>query len=236
MLEGFGISDVGCVRTNNEDCCLLAPELGLYVIADGMGGARAGEHASRLAVESVRDYVQRAAHTGAGALTRAIQEANRAVLAAAGADKAMEGMGTTLVAALESGPEIVIASVGDSRAYTFDGLRLNQVTADQSWVQEIGRRLGIDEASLRKHPMRHVLTMAIGVAEDVRIQTHKVLPSPGDYVLLSSDGLHGVIEVPAIAEILNRAGSLEKKCHALVQAARDAGGPDNITALLLQIS
>lgn len=234
MLEAYGISDIGCVRTNNEDYCLLSPELGLYVVADGMGGARAGEHASRLAVETVRDYIRNTEHSGAEALTRAVEQANRAVLGAASASKELEGMGTTLVAALQAGPELLIASVGDSRAYSFDGEVLTPITVDQTWVQEVGRRLGLDEASLRKHPMRHVLTMAIGVTEDLRIAMYKLLPSPGEQILICSDGLHGAIEGETISEVLRTDATLEEKCRRLVTAARDHGGPDNITVIILQ--
>ncbi len=234
MLEAYGISDIGCVRKNNEDYCLLAPELGLYIVADGMGGARAGEHASRLAVETVRDYIRNTEHSGTEALTRAVEEANRAVLSAAGACKDLEGMGTTLVAALQSGPELLIASVGDSRAYSFNGEDLNPITVDQTWVQEVGKRLGLDEASLRKHPMRHVLTMAIGVTEDLRIATYRMLPSPGEQILICSDGLHGAIESETIGDVLRSDASLEDKCRRLVEAAREQGGPDNITVIILQ--
>ena len=164
MLEAFGITDPGCVRANNEDYYLLAKEQGLYLVADGMGGAQAGEHASKLAADTVKDFIAKAAHADADVLAQAFEEANRQVIDAASQDAELEGMGTTLVAALESGPELLIASVGDSRAYVYTGEKLSAVTEDQTWVHEIGRRLGIDEGSLKTHPMRHVLTMAIGVS------------------------------------------------------------------------
>src|SRR3984893_12774426 len=121
MLEAFGISDPGCVRNNNEDYYLLSPQTGLFVVADGMGGAQAGEHASKLAVETLADVIGHAEQRGAEDLARAFQEANRRVMSAASTDASLEGMGTTLVAALESGPEVLIASVGDSRAYVYQG-------------------------------------------------------------------------------------------------------------------
>src|SRR5689334_10519808 len=119
MLEAYGLSDLGCVRKNNEDYCLLAPELGLYIVADGMGGARAGEHASQLAAETVANYIYRAGRSDIDTLVRAFEEANRVVKDAATQDVGMEGMGTTLVAVLESEGEVLIASVGDSRAYLY---------------------------------------------------------------------------------------------------------------------
>jgi protein phosphatase len=234
MLEAYGISDTGCARTNNEDFYLLVPSLGLYIVADGMGGARAGELASKLAAETVLEYVKSSGDTGPEALMRAFEDANRAVIRAAGESKNLQGMGTTLVAALESETGVILASVGDSRAYRFDGSLLTPITVDQTWVQEVGRVLGIDEGSLRNHPMRHVLTMAIGVTEDLRIHTYAIQMQPGDQLLLSSDGLHGVVDSEGIAKVLASDGSLEERCRRLVMAAREKGGPDNITAVLIQ--
>ena len=234
MLEAFGLSDPGCVRPNNEDYYLLAPQSGLYVVADGMGGAQAGERASKLAVDTLAEVIAKAGQAGAEMLAEAFQEANNRVMNAASNDVDLEGMGTTLVAALEAGPEILIASVGDSRAYVYQGNELIGITEDQTWVHEVGRRLGIDEVSLRTHPMRHVLTMAIGVSPELRVHSYALTPQAGAEVLLCSDGLHGVVNADIIAEALAGNGSLESKCRKLVEAARAAGGPDNITAVLLR--
>jgi len=236
MVEAFGISDPGCVRPNNEDCYLLAPAKGLYVVADGMGGAQAGEHASKLAVDTVAEVVDTANQPAAETLARAFQEANSRVMKAASVDSSLEGMGTTLVAALDANPEVLIASVGDSRAYVYEAGELIVITEDQTWVHEVGRRLGIDETSLRTHPMRHVLTMAIGVSPELRVHSYALKPQPGAQILLCSDGLHGVVDAEVIAKTLAGNGSLEAKCHRLVDAAKAAGGPDNITAVLLQAS
>ncbi|MBI4874518.1 MAG: serine/threonine-protein phosphatase [Acidobacteria bacterium] len=235
MLESYGTSDPGCVRTNNEDFFLLAPALGLYLVADGMGGAQAGEQASRIAAETVAEYIYNNSDAPkAEALVDAFQLANQRVLAAASEDASLEGMGTTLVAAYEDGDSVVVASVGDSRAYAFVGENLIAITEDQTWVQEVGRRLGLDEESLRMHPMRHVLTMAVGVGTPMRVHSYTLDPVPGTQFLLCSDGLHGVVDAAAIAETLNNGRSLEAKCHSLVETARRAGGPDNITAVLLR--
>jgi PPM family protein phosphatase len=233
MLEAFGLSDPGCVRQNNEDFYLIAPN-GAYIVADGMGGAQAGEHASKLAVETVASFLEKAPAPDAETLFQAFREANARVMKEAASHPELEGMGTTLVAALESGPELLIASVGDSRVYVYDGGELTSVTEDQTWVNEVGRRLGIDEASLRTHPMRHVLTMAIGVSPELRVHSYKVRPHPGELILLSSDGLHGVIDAAVIADKLSGNGSLQAKCERLIDAAKQAGGPDNITVVLLQ--
>ena len=236
MVEAFGISDPGCVRPNNEDCYLVAPAKGLYVVADGMGGAQAGEHASKLAVDTVDEVIGGAEQPAAETLDRAFQEANARVMQAASVDSSLEGMGTTLVAALDTDPELLIASVGDSRAYIYQAGELIVVTEDQTWVHEVGRRLGIDEMSLRTHPMRHVLTMAIGVSPELRVHSYALKPNPGALILLCSDGLHGVVESDVIAQTLAGNGSLESKCRRLIDAAKAAGGPDNITAVLLKAS
>ena len=235
MLESFGVSDPGCVRGNNEDFFLLAPAAGLYVVADGMGGAQAGEHASRLAAETVRDVILGVPQPASpDDLLDAFAEANQRVAKEAGADPDREGMGTTLVAAVENAAGLFIASVGDSRAYLYENGALTVITEDQTWVNEVGRRLGLDEETLRNHPMRHVLTMAIGISGQLRVQHYHLHPSSGALVLLCSDGLHGVTPDEEIGGILSTGGSLEALCRKLVEQARAHGGPDNITAVLLK--
>ena len=242
MLESFALSDTGRVRANNEDYCRLLPDIGLYLLADGMGGARGGAHASRLAVETVADVIAHSGVKDASVLLKAVEEANRRVLDESNRDPKLEGMGTTLVAALalgdEAGDDIAIASVGDSRAYLLDDSGLKAVTEDQTWVREVGRPLGLDEESLRTHPMRHVLTMAIGVSSTLTVRYYAVQLKPSMLLLLSSDGLHGVVDCEDIEKILRESipgdSTLESKCERLIQAARDAGGPDNITAVLLR--
>lgn len=233
MIESFGISDPGSVRANNEDYYLVLQDQGLYVVADGMGGAQAGEHASRLAADTVAAFIKGRKGNDADSLTQAFEAANRTVMDAASNDASLDGMGTTLVAALESGKEILIASVGDSRAYVHHDGRLEVITEDQTWVNEVGRRLGIDETSLKNHPMKHVLTMAIGVSPQLRVHSYAVTPDPGTEILLCSDGLHGVVEQQEIAQVLTSNASLKDKCTKLVSAAKENGAPDNVTAVLL---
>src|ERR1700724_332720 len=132
MLESCALSDKGGVRSNNEDYCLVEPDLGLYVLADGMGGAKAGERASRIAVDTVAEIVLMAQHRDSQVLIRAVEEANRRVLETAQSDPSLEGMGTTLVAALELEENLSIASVGDSRAYLLDDAGLRILTDDQN--------------------------------------------------------------------------------------------------------
>jgi protein phosphatase len=170
-----------------------------------------------------------------------VEEANDLVLAEATRDPNLEGMGTTIVAALETREhDVAIASVGDSRAYILHGDELRAVTQDQTWVQEVGRGLGLDEASLRTHPMRHVLTMAVGVGSAVRILYYALELERDDLLLLTTDGLHGVVSEVEIKRILQDGGpqdvgsSLEAKCQQLMDAAHQAGSPDNVTVMLLR--
>jgi len=235
MLEAYGASDPGCVRSNNEDYYLVVPAIGLYLVADGMGGAQAGEHASRLAAETIEQAVQQNGKAmDSDGLVVAFGRANQRVMDAAAKDPEMEGMGTTLVAAVEDRGDLLIASVGDSRVYTFENGTLQTITEDQTWVNEVGRRLGIDEENLKNHPMRHVLTMAIGVSENLRVHTHRITPSPGMLILLCSDGLHGVVSDEELKKALSSQESLEAKSKQLIELARSRGGPDNITTVLLR--
>jgi protein phosphatase len=245
-------SDRGKVRVNNEDHFFIDEARGLYLLADGMGGARGGERASQLAVETVAELLSEKAAPDASALLHAVESANGRVLAEARGNPKLEGMGTTLVAAVDLGQSVsgpsasgqgsqsfAIASVGDSRAYLCDAAGLRAITEDQTWVQEVGRPLGLDEETLSRHPMRHVLTMAIGVADVVDVRYYKVAVPSGAFLLLSSDGLHGVVAAALIEGILREDGpgndTLEEKCNHLIQAARQAGGPDNITVVLIRV-
>jgi protein phosphatase len=233
MMEAFGLTDPGCIRKNNEDCFLIDQAAGLYLLADGMGGQQAGELASQLAVETVADIVRKADQRSPQLLTSAFEEANRRVLARAATEACLNGMGTTLIGVLDLGEQMVICSVGDSRVYLFEEGELSAITEDQTWANEVGRRLGLDDERLKTYPMRHVLTMAIGVETPLRIHSYLVRPAPGILLLLCSDGLHGVVDPKNITDGLKKSATLETKCHYLVEAARRAGGPDNITTVLL---
>jgi protein phosphatase len=167
-----------------------------------------------------------------------VAEANRRVAEAAQSDPALEGMGTTLVVALETDEGLFIASVGDSRAYLLDDRGFRAITSDQTWVNEVGRPLGLDEASLRNHPMRHVLTMAIGASAPLTVNYYCVPLKVGALILISSDGLHGVLDADRIERILRGgpyAWTLEDACRRLIGAAKEAGGPDNITVILARM-
>ena len=235
MVESFGLSDPGRVRANNEDYFLIAPSLGLYIVADGMGGEQAGECASRYAAETVADYIAANDRLADHALVAAFDEANRRVSGASTAASELQGMGTTLVAALMREDEALVASVGDSRVYIFEDGALRMITEDQSWVNDVGRRLGLDEAALKVHPFRHVVTMAIGVSSPLQVRSYRVRPHTGSVLLLCSDGLHGAVDDNAIGAVMACNGNLEACAHGLVEAALNAGGPDNVTVVLLRL-
>lgn len=237
MLDAFGLSDAGCVRKNNEDYFISDKAAGLFILADGMGGAKAGEYASQLSAESLYRFLLEAQPSdGDDVLERAFAQANLNVRDAARHNSELEGMGTTLIAVRTTGDSgVQLASVGDSRAYLFSGGQLSLITSDQTWVAEVGSRLGLTPEALRTHPMRHVLTMAVGCADHLRIATHSVDLTQNDQILLCTDGLHGVIDESLIGETLLSEKTLEEKCHYLVEAAKQNGGPDNITVVLIRL-
>jgi protein phosphatase len=237
MFEAFGLSDPGCVRSNNEDYLIPDAPRGIFIVADGMGGANAGEYASKLSAETLYEYLLNNGQAGKlDSVDLGFAEANKAVRRAAGESPDLDGMGTTMVVARGlSGAQVEVASVGDSRAYLLSGGELSLLTEDQTWVAEVGSRLGLSEEALRRHPMRHVLTMAVGASPELRIFKHTVTVRPGDQILLCSDGLHGVVEERTIKHALDSKKPLPQKCQSLIEAAKEHGGPDNITALLIQV-
>ncbi len=250
MFYGLQLTDAGRSergpRPQNQDCLFRDPALGLFVVADGMGGHRAGEVASRLAVDTAVQFVQATAASseltwpypfdpkqsvGANRLIVAMRLANRRVHEAGREDPQMAGMGTTLVAALVDGDRIVIAHVGDSRAYRFRAHELEQITRDHTWVAAM---LAADaNARTEDHPMRHVLTSGIGMRDDVTpAVTDRPLAS-GDQWLLCSDGVHGALDDSALKAALSRP-SAEAAAEEIVRAALAAGGTDNATAIVLR--
>jgi len=240
MLEAFGLSDPGCVRSNNEDYFISDSEAGIFILADGMGGANAGEYASRLSAETLYEYLLNPANRDAPeALEQGFVQVNSAVRQAAGGNPDLEGMGTTLLVARATrkiGEErLHISSVGDSRAYLCSNGTLSLLTQDQTWVAEVGARLGLSDDALKKHPMRHVLTMAVGSTDELRVFSRSVEMKLSDQILLCSDGLHGVLTEKTLGETLHSEKTLPEKCHYLVEAAKSAGGPDNVTVVLIQL-
>lgn len=234
MLEAVGLSNRGFVRQNNEDQFFSSVGAGLCVLADGMGGAQGGETASRLAVAAVAEVAE-LEPPSLLLLETAFHEADRRVREAAASDASLRGMGTTLVAALETPEGIAVSNIGDSRCWLWEDERLTLLTSDQSWVNEVGRVLGLSEEALSVHPLRHALTTAVGVGVEQRVQSRIVQARAGSLILLSSDGLHGVATQDAISKVLAEGGPLLFRCHSLIDVALADGGPDNITVVLARL-
>jgi len=226
-------SDTGRQRSANEDSFFVrAP---IFVVADGMGGAQAGEVASRTAAEAFD--VDLPEGPPERVLRETILTANREIHDLARADPSRAGMGTTLTAAIvdPAGEEVAIGHVGDSRAYRLRGGRLEQLTRDHSLVEEMRRKGQITDAQAEDHPQRSIITRALGPEPEVEPDVHTVAGSPGDVFLICSDGLTTMVSEERIAKLLDGAGSMEAAVRALVDEANRAGGRDNVTALAFRL-
>jgi serine/threonine protein phosphatase PrpC len=245
-------TDPGLRRTSNEDSYSTRPDVGLFVVADGMGGHVAGEVASRVAVEAIEAFIEETAGADknrtwpfpfdpslsleANRLKAAFRLANRRIASAIADSQDLRGMATTASAVLMGKESASVGHVGDSRVYVLRQGTLAQITHDHSWVEEQVRAGTLTPSAARQHPWRNVVTRALSGGEDPEVDVTEVTPVPGERYLLCSDGLFGVVADDRIAEILGQSGvSLETICRGLVDAANEAGGPDNITALVLEI-
>jgi serine/threonine protein phosphatase PrpC len=226
-------TDPGRKRRQNEDAFVMRPPL--FAIADGMGGARAGEIASALAAGALNESGTRSG--GEDRVKELVQEANRRVHERAASDPATTGMGTTMTVALvEPDGVITFGHVGDSRAYLLRGDTLEQLTDDHSLVAELVRRGELSASDAEVHPQRSVITRALGTDPDVDVDAFTIRPEPGDIYLLCSDGLSDMVAGEAIEEVLvHHRGDLDNAAKALVRAANRGGGDDNITAVLFEI-
>lgn len=222
-------------RASNEDAFLAEAGLGLFVVADGMGGHRAGEVAADLAIRTIASTVRGGGRRGGALLIDAVQRANDEVLAAAGRTADWAGMGTTITAVLCHGLEMAYVNVGDSRLYRLREDTFDQLTADDSWVWQV-RASGVSftEAELGVHPMRHVLTRVVGIEADLEPTLHEDGSQAGDVLLLCSDGLHGVVPDEWMAETLRTSGA--SAAQRLVDEALARGGTDNVTALVVTLT
>jgi len=229
--ETAGLTDPGLTRTGNEDALLIEPPL--YAVADGMGGHRAGEIASREALTALLANAPR--EIDAKALARAVRAANRAVIASAAKSRTRTGMGTTLTAAMVDGTHVLVAHVGDSRAYLLHDGRLTRITEDHSMVADLVRQGSITEEDARFHPQRSVITRALGSDADMVADVFDVRASAGDRLLLATDGLTGMLPDDFIAELLSRQRSPEEAAAKLIEAANRAGGYDNITVVIVDL-
>jgi protein phosphatase len=232
IVEQAGRTDVGRQRSANEDSLAIRPPM--FAVADGMGGAKAGEVASALAVEAVERAVDSNEPVEAH-LAGIVREANRRIYDLAVADESHRGMGTTLTLAKVHGDEISLAHVGDSRAYRMRDSELEQVTRDHSLVAELERSGQITAEAAEHHPQRSIITRALGPEPDVEVDTYTLAGRDGDVFLICSDGLTSMISNDEVTSILRSSRSLDEAADALIRAANQSGGKDNITVILFRL-
>ena len=244
-------TDPGRRRAANEDCYCARADLGLFVVADGMGGHVAGEVAARIAVDEVERFVEATAGDTApdvwpapidpavsadgNRLTASLAVANRGIADRIGRSADLRGMATTAVAVIVSEGTAALAHVGDSRAYLRGAGRLRRLTRDHSWVEEQMRTGLLSPAAAREHPWRNVVTRALSGADPVQPDVCDVTLTAGDRLLLCSDGLSSVLPDEEIDAVLARGATPDAACEDLVRGANDGGGPDNITVIVIDL-
>jgi PPM family protein phosphatase len=231
--ESAGRTHPGKVRRRNEDSYVLDPPL--FAVADGMGGAQAGEVASRLTAAAFREYHEADALPPDERIQSIIQEANRRIYERARADSDVSGMGTTVTAALLTGGRVTLGHVGDSRAYRIRDGELEQLTDDHSLVADLMRSGRLTPEEAEAHPQRSVITRALGTDPEVDVDTTAVEAEPGDVFLLCSDGLTTMVGDEDILGILAAAPTLDDAAKELVRAANTGGGEDNVTVVLFRV-
>ena len=239
----WALTDTGRVRTENQDSWLVrssetpeGKEILTAVVCDGMGGAKAGNVASRMGVERFSDYLcpglENVEQVELSA-PLAVREANRAIYDLAFAVPEYEGMGTTLVAAVTDGREVRIVNIGDSRCYLVRNKVIRQITKDHSLVQDLVDRGEIDRADAWLHPQRNYITRALGTDEDVICDVFREQLEPGDVLLLCSDGLSGIVNAQELLFEIAYGGELESAAQRMMEIALERGAPDNVTLILL---
>src|SRR5436305_14082012 len=248
-VKACGLSDVGLTRAHNEDYFEIDPLHKLYVVADGMGGHSHGEVASQLAVTSIRELIAKSADRDttwplgmetdlphhSNLLKMAVRTAHDHVLRAISKDGSLYGMGTTVVGLLLSGTTAAVAHVGDSRAYRLRDGRLEQITQDHTWVHEQVVAGFLSREQARTHPLKNVVTRALGGESDVLVDVREMEVQPGDLFLLCSDGLTGMLSDTDIRDRLASGRGLHEICRTLINDSNARGGVDNITVVLLAI-
>lgn len=239
MLKTFSITNVGKKRKLNQDFVYTSEQPvgrlpNLFIVADGMGGHKAGDYASKMTVETIVEKAADSKETERSRiLEEAIRSANRLVHARAQESADLEGMGTTVVAATCDENSLCVANVGDSRLYVANSGQIRQITRDHSWVAEMVRRGGMGKEEARNHPDRNIITRAVGADEDVRVDFFTVPLKEGDLILMCTDGLTNMLEDEEIRMILDGARDIVEKAEELVAAANERGGRDNISVILV---
>ncbi|MDE7198431.1 MAG: Stp1/IreP family PP2C-type Ser/Thr phosphatase [Lachnospiraceae bacterium] len=239
MLRSYALTDIGRRRQLNQDYIYITENSignlpNLFIVADGMGGHKAGDYASDLAVETVMKEVEASLEKNpVKILNHAISRANTVLRERASQDFALNGMGTTLVAATCIGRFLEVANVGDSRLYVI-GDGITQITEDHSLVEEMVRMGGIGREEARNHPDKNIITRAVGARDDVEVDFFNLELQTGDMVLLCSDGLTNMVDDETICQILKNGRSLKDRVEELVQTANRNGGRDNISVIVIE--
>jgi serine/threonine protein phosphatase PrpC len=252
MLEAHGVTHPGRVRPHNEDRLVVDVPLGLFAVADGMGGHNAGEVASALALDTLHDFARRSQHDpdhtwpfgiessldfNGNRLRTGVKLANRRVYRESESRAQYTGMGTTLVAMLVEGTCTVFCGVGDSRIYAVRRSGVELLTRDHTWVEMLlAQNPDLDRRTVENHPMRHVLTTVIGAQDDVEVQVAARPAVSGDRFVLCSDGVHGAIPEHDLWCIVGDAADAGSAAEALVAAALERDGSDNLTAVVVALT
>ena len=234
-LASFGKTHVGMKRSHNEDAFYRNDDIGLYIVADGMGGHKAGEIASNMAVDSIKNFILNQKKVAEQALVDAIYVANNLIFKSAAANAQYNGMGTTIVSMAFNSNGAMLCHVGDSRAYVLTRGRLERLTEDHTYVNEQFKTGLITEKQMETHSMRNVLTRSLGFSEQIKVASQKLNIHAGDRYLLCSDGLSHMVGDNVIAEI----GSIPDAVHAvstLIEVANTNGGDDNITVIIIDVT
>jgi protein phosphatase len=240
LLVPYSLTDVGRKREHNEDSHLVRPDMGLFAVADGMGGHQAGERASRMALDTLSEVLKPPTTSTdredvLAALRDATQAAGAAIFDAAQADPDLQGMGTTLTSLWFHGGRVYLAHVGDSRAYLFRDGRTQQLSDDHSWVSEQVRAGMMTEDEAKESKFRHIITRSVGFEREVMVDGAAIPVQAGDCYLLCSDGLSNYIEADEIGRMLT-ARFYRDVPRLLVETANDRGGDDNITVVLVHVA
>ncbi|MBR5127481.1 MAG: Stp1/IreP family PP2C-type Ser/Thr phosphatase [Roseburia sp.] len=239
-MKTFSMTDVGMRRDMNQDYMFASDTAvgklpNLFIVADGMGGHKAGEYASRAAVETIADSISQSdSGLAVATIRKAIGEANKAILKEAIIDIEKEGMGTTIVAATLKDDKLLVANVGDSRLYIINQNEIRQVTVDHSYVEEMIRSGRIARSEARNHPDRNKITRAVGVFPKVDVDFFETKVVPGDTILLCTDGLSSMVEDDEIKRIVLGQRDIVEKTQTLIETANKNGGTDNITVMLIE--
>jgi PPM family protein phosphatase len=249
-VNAFGLTDVGRKRKHNEDSFAIDLGEGLCVVADGMGGHAAGEVAAKITVETIAEFIAATSQKeeatwpfrynhqydfNSNRLIVAIEKANERVMTAVSQQPSLKGMGTTVVAAVFNGSRLSLAHVGDSRAYRLRAGEFMQLTDDHSWVHEQIAAGILTEEEAKSHPLKNVVTRALGGGSTVVADIQEQKIEPGDRYLLCSDGLTTMLSDAEIRDALEHTTDLEQACRELLDRANERGGLDNITVILVAV-